>query len=63
MQVKRVLLVAANVGALIFPSCSIYSIQEWLPSWKRNGWRKADKTEVKNQDLLVELDSEIGARR
>src|SRR5690349_2938619 len=25
-------------------------IQEWIHSWKRNGWRTADKKDVKNKE-------------
>jgi ribonuclease HI len=31
-------------------------ISEWLPSWKRRGWRTADKKPVKNVDLWQELE-------
>jgi len=31
-------------------------ISEWLPDWKRRGWRTADKKPVKNVDLWQELD-------
>lgn len=31
-------------------------ITEWLPRWKLNQWRTADKKPVKNQDLWQELD-------
>lgn len=34
-------------------------IQKWLPGWKRNGWRTADKKPVKNAELWRELDAEI----
>ena len=27
----------------------------WIYSWKKNGWRKADKKEVKNVDLWERL--------
>jgi len=31
-------------------------ISEWIHGWKRNGWRTADKKEVKNKELWLELD-------
>ena len=31
-------------------------ISEWVPSWKRRGWRTADRKPVKNQDLWQRLD-------
>jgi ribonuclease HI len=32
-------------------------ITSWLPRWKRNGWRTAQKQPVKNQDLWQRLDA------
>jgi ribonuclease HI len=32
-------------------------ITEWLPNWRRRGWRTADKKPVKNQDLWQRLDA------
>jgi ribonuclease HI len=32
-------------------------ITEWIRKWKRNGWQTADKHDVKNKDLWIELDS------
>jgi ribonuclease HI len=31
-------------------------IHEWIHGWKRNGWKTADKKDVKNKDLWIELD-------
>jgi len=31
-------------------------IREWLPNWKKRGWKTADKKPVKNQDLWERLD-------
>ena len=31
-------------------------IQEWLPNWKRRGWKTASKKPVKNEDLWRKLD-------
>ena len=32
-------------------------IKEWLPNWKKRGWRTASKKPVKNQDLWQALDA------
>jgi ribonuclease HI len=32
-------------------------ITEWLPNWKRRGWKTADKKPVKNQDLWQRLEA------
>lgn len=34
-------------------------VTEWLKSWKKSHWKKADKKPVKNVDLWQLLDSEI----
>jgi len=34
-------------------------ITEWLPQWKRRGWRTADRRPVKNADLWVRLEEAI----
>ena len=36
-------------------------LNEWLPNWKKRGWKTADKKPVKNQDLWQALD-EANAR-
>ncbi len=33
-------------------------ITAWIHTWKKNGWRTANKKPVKNQDLWIALDSE-----
>ena len=38
-------------------------IQEWLPTWRENGWVKADGSKVKNPDLLKFIDAAQGKRR
>jgi ribonuclease HI len=38
-------------------------ITVWLPRWKANGWRTADKKPVKNQDLWRELELALGRHR
>ncbi len=34
-------------------------INEWMPNWKRNGWKTAARKPVKNVDLWQQLDDEI----
>jgi ribonuclease HI len=34
-------------------------ITQWLPKWKANGWRTADRKPVKNADLWQRLDSAV----
>ena len=34
-------------------------VTEWLPQWKKRGWRTANKKPVKNVDLWETLDSAI----
>ena len=35
-------------------------ITEWVPQWKRRGWKTADKKPVKNVDLWERLDRAAG---
>ena len=36
---------------------------EWLPAWKRRGWKKADGSTVMNLDLVQRLDKIKGERQ
>ena len=40
----------------------VKSMDEWMPKWKKNNWRKADGQIVSNLDLLEVLDK-LRARR
>lgn len=40
----------------------INSVTQWMPGWKRKGWRKADGKPVLNRDLLEQLDAAITGR-
>jgi ribonuclease HI len=31
-------------------------IEKWIINWKKNGWKTANKQDVKNKDLWMELD-------
>jgi ribonuclease HI len=41
----------------------VKGLAEWLPGWKRKGWRKADGHPVLNADLWQALDAEIQRHR
>lgn len=34
-------------------------VGRWLPNWKRNGWRTANRKPVKNRELWEALDEEL----
>lgn len=38
-------------------------MQSWLATWKRNGWKTADRKPVKNEDLWRALDLLAGTHR
>lgn len=38
-------------------------IMEWLPGWKRRGWKTADNKPVKNQDLWERLDAALATHK
>lgn len=39
------------------------SATEWIPGWKRRGWRKSDGKPVQNAELMQTLDALLEARR
>jgi ribonuclease HI len=38
-------------------------ITSWITSWKRNGWRTADRKPVKNVDLWQRLDAALAQHK
>ena len=38
-------------------------IQEWMPNWKKKGWKTASKKPVKNVDLWQKLDQLVALHR
>ena len=36
-----------------------HGVTQWMPRWKANAWRTADKKPVKNQDLWERLDAAL----
>ena len=41
----------------------INSVTQWMPGWKRRGWRKADGKPVLNRELLEALDEALQHRQ
>lgn len=41
----------------------INSVTQWIPGWKRRGWRKSDGKPVMNVDLMMELDAALAGRQ
>lgn len=41
----------------------INSVTQWMPGWKRRGWRKADGKPVLNRELLERLDEALQGRQ
>jgi ribonuclease HI len=41
----------------------IQGIEQWVPKWRANGWRTADKKPVKNQDLWQRLADVVDAHQ
>ncbi|HEX6148342.1 ribonuclease HI family protein [Nocardioides sp.] len=42
---------------------AIKAIREWMPGWKRRGWKKRDGKPVANVEILKELDTAMDGRR
>ena len=36
---------------------SIQAITQWIPNWKSNGWKTSSGSQVKNLELMNELDT------
>lgn len=52
-------------GPILIHTDSTYvlkGITEWMPNWKRRGWKTAAKKPVKNADLWKELDALVAPR-
>lgn len=58
----------ANYGDTVIVHCdSAYVVNayknHWIDNWRRNGWKTANKSAVKNQDLWIKLDAYFQDRR
>ena len=38
-------------------------IEKWMPNWKKNGWKTANKKPVKNIDLWQQLDEQVNEHK
>ena len=47
---------ACEVTATSDSTYVLKGIQEWMPNWKKRGWKTASKKPVKNVDLWQQLD-------
>jgi ribonuclease HI len=54
-------------GMTIWPSTNSQYVQkginEWMPKWKRNGWRSSKKAGVANKSLWLALETAIARHR
>ncbi len=41
----------------------LQGVTEWMDGWKTRGWKTADKKPVKNQDLWMELDTQVARHK
>ena len=52
----RVLTRASSVDLTSDSQYVLHGLKDWITSWKKRGWKTADKKPVKNQDLWMQLD-------
>lgn len=55
----RALLRPCRVTLHVDSTYVMKGLTEWLPGWKRNGWRTGDKKPVKNKELWQALEAEV----
>ena len=67
MAVLDLLHATAHVDDDLLIQCDsqyvINSVTQWMPGWKRRGWRKADGKPVLNRELIEQLDAALTGRR
>ena len=66
MAVIDLLHATAGTGEALRVLCDsqyvINSVTQWMPGWKRRGWRKSDGKPVLNRELLEALDAALQGR-
>jgi ribonuclease HI len=61
MAAIRALAAITKPASVVIHTDSKYvmdGITQWLPRWKKNGWKTSDKKPVKNEDLWRALEAE-----
>ena len=59
IEALRVLKRPCEVRLHVDSTYVMNGLNDWLPGWKRTGWRTAAKKPVKNEDLWRALDAEV----
>ncbi len=60
IEALRALKRACRVRVTTDSKYVMQGITQWMPNWKRRGWKTASGQPVKNQDLWRALDEEVG---
>ena len=55
----RALPAGSKVAVVTDSQLMLNSMTQWLPGWKRKGWKTAAGKPVKNRDLLEALEAEV----
>lgn len=67
MAVLDLLRQSADCGEPLHILCDsqyvINSVTQWMPGWKRRGWKKGDGKPVLNVDLMQQLDAALRGRQ
>jgi ribonuclease HI len=59
---KMLPLGTSKSATVVTDSRYVIDAQEWLPGWKRNGWKKADGSPVANLLLIQSIAKELASR-
>lgn len=59
----EVLKTACNVELYTDSNYVLQGITQWMPDWKKRGWKTAAKKPVKNVDLWKQLDEQVNRHR
>jgi ribonuclease HI len=68
MELTAVLEVLQSVPAdrpLVIKADSVYTIDactKWIHGWRKRGWKTAQRTPVKNREIIEAIDAELSGR-